>query len=85
MTEIIVQIYNYADRAICSIPDGWPYKMLMGILFIALSKHVMLFTAFAAVVAIDLFAKFIALWRIKSKIRLYWMPFEVFRQPIELG
>ena len=71
MTEIIVQIYNYADRAICSIPDGWPYKMLMGILFIALSKHVMLFTAFAAVVAIDLFAKFIALsyhWLVENKV-----------------
>ena len=71
MTEIIVQIYNYADRAICSIPDGWPYKMLMGILFITLSKHVMLFTAFAAAVAIDLFAKFIALsyhWLVENKV-----------------
>ena len=71
MTEIFIQIYNAADRAICGIPDGWPYKILTGILFIALSKHVMLFTAFAAVVAIDLFAKFIALsyhWLLENKI-----------------
>lgn len=53
MTEIFIQIYNSADRAICSIPDGWPYKILMGILLIAMSKHIMLFTAFAVLVALD--------------------------------
>ncbi len=71
MTEIIVQIYNYADRAICSISDGWPYKVLMGILLIAMSKHVMLFTTFAVLVALDLFAKFIALsyhWLVENKV-----------------
>lgn len=61
MTDIFSQVYDAADRAICSIPDGWPYKILMGFLFIILSKHVILFAAFAAVVAIDLFVKFIAL------------------------
>lgn len=71
MTEIFIQIYNAADRAICGISDGWPYKIIMGILFIALSKHVMLFTAFVAVVAIDLFAKFIALsyhWLVENHV-----------------
>lgn len=71
MTEIFIQIYNSADRAICSIPDGWPYKILMGILLIALSKHIMLFTAFAVLVALDLFAKFIALsyhWLIENNV-----------------
>ena len=71
MTEIFIQIYNSADRAICSIPDGWPYKILMGILLIAMSKHIMLFTAFAVLVALDLFAKFIALsyhWLIENNV-----------------
>lgn len=71
MTEIFIQIYNSADRAICSIPDGWPYKILMGILLIAMSKHVMLFTAFAVLMALDLFAKFIALsyhWLVENKV-----------------
>ncbi len=71
MTEIFIQIYNSADRAICSIPDGWPCKILMGILLIAMSKHVMLFTAFAILVVLDLFAKFIALsyhWLVENKV-----------------
>lgn len=59
--EFIGQIYGYAYRAVCSIPDGWPLKLAGGAVFLILARHAMLFTAFVALVAIDLFAKFIAL------------------------
>lgn len=59
--EFIGQIYGYAYRAVCSIPDGWPLKLAGGAVFLILARHAMLFTTFVALVAIDLFAKFIAL------------------------
>lgn len=40
---------------------GWPYKTMLGIVFLALERHIELFTAFACIVCVDLFAKFIAL------------------------
>lgn len=40
---------------------GWPYKTALGIVFLALERHLELFTAFAGIVCVDLFAKFIAL------------------------
>lgn len=40
---------------------GWPYKTMLGIVFLALERHLELFTAFACIVCVDLFAKFIAL------------------------
>lgn len=40
---------------------GWPYKTALGIVFLALGRHLELFTAFACIVCVDLFAKFIAL------------------------
>ena len=40
---------------------GWPYKTALGIVFLALERHLELFTAFACIVCVDLFAKFIAL------------------------
>lgn len=55
------QIYMYADKAICAISDGWPFKLLGGVVLISVSRHLTLFTAFTMVVALDLFAKFIAL------------------------
>lgn len=59
--EIMEQIYMYADKAICAIPGGWPFKLLGGVVLISVSRHLTLFTAFTLVVALDLFAKFIAL------------------------
>lgn len=61
MMDFMGQIYVYADKAICAIQDGWPLKLLGGVVLISLSKHLTLFTAFTLVVALDLFAKFIAL------------------------
>lgn len=61
MMDFMGQIYVYADKAICAIPDGWPLKLLGGVVLISLSRHLTLFTAFTLVVALDLFAKFIAL------------------------
>lgn len=40
---------------------GWPYKTMLGIVFLALERHLELFTAFVCIVCVDLFAKFIAL------------------------
>lgn len=40
---------------------GWPYKTMLGFVFLALERHLELFTAFACIVCVDLFAKFIAL------------------------
>ncbi len=40
---------------------GWPYKTALGIVFLALERHLELFTTFACIVCVDLFAKFIAL------------------------
>lgn len=61
MMDFMGQIYVYADKAICAIPNGWPLKLLGGVVLISLSRHLTLFTAFTLVVALDLFAKFIAL------------------------
>nr|DAZ58421.1 MAG TPA: holin [Caudoviricetes sp.] len=59
--EFMVQIYGYVYKAVCSIPDGWPFKLAVGAILLIIARHAMLFTAFTALVAIDLFAKFIAL------------------------
>ena len=59
--EFLGQIYGYAYKTVCSISDGWLFKLAGGAVFLVLARHAMLFTAFAALVAIDLFAKFIAL------------------------
>ena len=59
--EFMVQIYGYAYKTVCSIPDGWPFKVAGGAIILIIARHAMLFTAFTALVAIDLFAKFIAL------------------------
>lgn len=59
--EFMVQIYGYAYKTVCSIPDGWPFKLAGGALLLIIARHAMLFTAFTALVGIDLFAKFIAL------------------------
>lgn len=59
--EFMVQIYGYAYKTVCSIPDGWPFKLAGGAILLIIARHAMLFTAFTALVAIDLFAKFIAL------------------------
>lgn len=59
--DIFEQIYGYAYKTVCRIPDGWPFKLAGGAVLMVLARHAMLFTAFTALVAIDLFAKFIAL------------------------
>lgn len=59
--EFLGQIYGYAYKTVCSISDGWLFKLAGGGVFLVLARHAMLFTAFTALVAIDLFAKFIAL------------------------
>ena len=59
--EFLGQIYGYAYKTVCSISDGWLFKLAGGAVFLVLARHAMLFTAFTALVAIDLFAKFIAL------------------------
>lgn len=59
--EFMGQIYGYAYKTVCSIPDEWPFKLAGGAVLLVLARHAMLFTAFTALVAIDLFAKFIAL------------------------
>lgn len=59
--EFMGQIYGYAYKTVYSIPDGWPFKLAGGAVLLVLARHAMLFTAFTALVAIDLFAKFIAL------------------------
>lgn len=61
MMDIFVQIYGYAYKTVCSIPDGWTFKLAGGAVLLVLARHAMLFTAFTALVAIDLFAKFITL------------------------
>lgn len=59
--EFMGQIYGYAYKTVCRIPDEWPFKLAGGAVLMVLARHAMLFTAFTALVAIDLFAKFIAL------------------------
>ena len=59
--EFMGQIYGYAYKTVCSIPDGWPFKLAGGAILLIIARHAMLFSAFTALVAIDLFAKFIAL------------------------
>lgn len=59
--NFIIQIYEYADCAFCNLSTGWLYKIIGGLLFVAITRHLSMFLAFSAVVALDLFAKFIAL------------------------
>lgn len=69
--EFMVQIYGYAYKTVCSIPDGWPFKLAGGAILLIIARHAMMFTAFTALVAIDLFAKFIALsyhWLIENNV-----------------
>lgn len=40
---------------------AWPYKLILGGIFAVLGKHMAVFTAFALIVGIDLFAKLIAI------------------------
>lgn len=61
MDEIFSQISSAADRVFLNIPTGWPYKLGMGLVLMGMQRHVALFTAFTALVFIDLAAKFIAL------------------------
>lgn len=61
MMEFIGQIYGYAYKTVCSIPDGWPFKLAGGAIILIIARHAMLFAAFTALVGMDLFAKFIAL------------------------
>lgn len=61
MMDIFGQIYGYAYKSICSITTGWPFKLAGGAVLLIIARHAALFTAFSLLVAIDLFAKFIAL------------------------
>lgn len=59
--DIFGQIYTYAYRLICNITTGWPFKLVGGAVLLIVARHAALFTAFSLLVALDLFAKFIAL------------------------
>lgn len=59
--DIFGQIYGYAYKTVCSIPDGWPFKLAGGAVLLIVARHAALLTAFSLLVALDLFAKFIAL------------------------
>lgn len=61
MTDIFSQIQSAADRVLMSVPDSWQYKLGTGLMFLVMQKYVALFSAFCAVVFLDLAAKFIAL------------------------
>lgn len=61
MMDIFGQIYGYVYKSICNITTGWPFKLAGGAVLLIVARHAALFTAFTALVAIDLFAKFIAL------------------------
>lgn len=61
MMDIFGQIYGYAYRSICNITTGWPFKLASGAVLLIVARHAALFTAFSLLVALDLFAKFIAL------------------------
>lgn len=57
LNEISIWVWKVFD----GLYIGWPYKTMLGIVFLALERHLELFTAFACIVCVDLFAKFIAL------------------------
>lgn len=59
--DIFFQIYGYAYRTICNIPDVWVLKLAGGAILATVVRHTTLFTVFSFLVGIDLFAKFIAL------------------------
>ena len=59
--DIFEQIYEYAYKSICNITTGWPFKLAGGAVLLIVARHAALFTAFSLLVALDLFAKFIAL------------------------
>lgn len=59
--DIFGQIYGYAYKSICNITIGWPVKLVGGAVLLIVARHAALFTAFSLLVALDLFAKFIAL------------------------
>lgn len=61
MMDIFGQIYGYAYKSICNITTGWPFKLAGGAVLLIVARHAALFTAFSMLVALDLFAKFIAL------------------------
>ena len=43
--EFLGQIYGYAYKTVCSISDGWLFKLAGGAVFLVLAIHAMLFTA----------------------------------------
>ena len=55
------EICIWVGKVFDGLYNGWPYKTALGIVFLALERHLELFTAFACIVCVDLFAKFIAL------------------------
>lgn len=55
------EISIWVGRVFDGLYIGWPYKTMLGIVFLALGRHLELFTEFACIVCVDLFAKFIAL------------------------
>ena len=55
------EISLWVGKVVDGLYIGWPYKTMLGIVFLALERHLELFTAFACIVCVDLFAKFIAL------------------------
>ena len=59
--DIFEQIYEYAYKSICNITTGWLFKLAGGAVLLIVARHAALFTAFSLLVALDLFAKFIAL------------------------
>lgn len=61
MMEFMGQIYGYAYKSICNITIGSPVKLVGGAVLLIVARHAALLTAFSLLVALDLFAKFIAL------------------------
>ncbi len=55
--KIMQTIGENVDR----LMTAWPYKLLLGGVLVVMEKHVAIFTAFALIVCIDLFAKLMAL------------------------
>lgn len=55
------EISIWVGKVLDGLYIGWLYKTALGIVFLALERHLELFTAFTCIVFVDLFAKFIAL------------------------
>lgn len=61
MNNFFVDISQSVERAVLNFSIDWEFKAGTMLLLFLLEKHLTIFTAFATVVFIDLFAKFIAL------------------------